>query len=286
MSHSAGSGTLVIISNATYGPTTITLGTLQVGNGGPVGSKPISRTAVLVGKASEANEPPAGADAGDQILRILPGANRYDELPMPSAIFTAICDRMVVLGDVYPRKGGSGSESVPAEPRTPDHSRGTGPSLFTASTYAWAPAALDRGQSGSSLEDWMALPWQSPSELVLPHCHTAAETGLRKGGTGDELSFAACGLMASGARSVLISRWALGGQSTTDLMREYVQELPHLPAAAAWQRSVQLARRNPVDPEAEPRVLKEGWDERITADHPLFWAGYLLLDTGIDPGRP
>ena len=52
--------------------------------------------------------------------------------------------------------------------------------------------------------------------------------------------------MASGSRSILLSRWPVAGQSTFDLVREYVQELPFVPAAEAWQRSVQLARANPI----------------------------------------
>jgi hypothetical protein len=216
----------------------------------------------------------------------LPEASRFDELPAPSAVFTATCDRLVVLGDVYPRRGGGGAEAAPANAGDANRPRDPGPGFFAAATYAWSPAAVDRGKSGSTLEDWLALPWQSPAELVLPGCHTAAETGLRKGGGGDELFFAACGLMASGARTVLLSRWTVGGQSAAQLVREYVQELPHGPAAAAWQRSVQLSRGRPVDPDQEPRVLKEGWDERITAEHPFFWAGYLLLDTGNFPPEP
>jgi CHAT domain-containing protein len=117
----------------------------------------------------------------------------------------------------------------------------------------------------------------------LPGFHTAAETGLRTGGDGNELFLAACGLMASGARSILISRWPMGGQSTLQLSREYVQELPYTSAAEAWQRSVQLVRSAPLETDAEPRLVKGGWDGPLTGDHPLFWAGHLLIDIGSTP---
>ena len=38
--------------------------------------------------------------------------------------------------------------------------------------------------------------------------------------------------------------------------------------------------RAPLDPEQEPRVDGQDTELRATADHPFFWAGYLLVDTG------
>ena len=94
-----------------------------------------------------------------------------------------------------------------------------------------------------------------------------------------------CGLMASGSRTVLLSRWRVGGQSTVDLMREFVQELPHESAAAAWRRSVRLA----ADRAARPRRRRPPESRRrrdgLKADHPFFWSGYLLVDTGFVPPR-
>ena len=116
--------------------------------------------------------------------------------------------------------------------------------------------------------------------MVLPGFHTGAETGLKRGTNGDEIFFAACGLMASGSQSILLSRWPVAGQSTFDLVREYVQELPFVPAAEAWQRSVQLVRSNPIVPELEPRLNAAGAAAELTADPPYFWAGYLLVDLG------
>ena len=79
---------------------------------------------------------------------------------------------------------------------------------------------------------------------------------------------------------MLLSRWQVGGASTQELVREFVQELPHTTANDAWQRSVQLARELQLDPSQEPRVKWRPDDPPLTAAHPFFWAGYLLLDTG------
>jgi len=144
---------------------------------------------------------------------------------------------------------------------------------------------VDHGKAGGNLESWMALPWHGPSQVVLPGFHTSAETALKRGATGNEMFLAACGLMASGSRSVLLSRWPAGGQSTFDLIREYVQELPFVPAAEAWQRSVRLAHNNLVDPEMEPRLNASGLNQDFKADHPFFWAGYMLIDTGSGPKK-
>jgi hypothetical protein len=71
-----------------------------------------------------------------------------------------------------------------------------------------------------------------------------------------------------------------------DLVREFVQELPHTAAAEAWQRSVQLAMEAPIDPLNELRV-KAGKDPvELTAAHPFFWAGYVVVDSGWRPEEP
>jgi hypothetical protein len=211
---------------------------------------------VIVGKLLAAADPQVAAEAYQQIDNVLPLAHRFDKLPVPSGLFAAACDRLVVLSELAPRAPGP---------------------------YAWSPTAAESGRAGSTLEDWFALPWPRPAEIVLPGFHTPAESGLRTGGTGNELFLATSGLMACGARSILISRWPLGGSSTSRLLGEYVQELPFTSAAEAWQRSVQLAGAHPVDPDREPRLTKSGWDDGLQADHPLFWAGYLLVDTGSKP---
>ena len=66
-------------------------------------------------------------------------------------------------------------------------------------------------------------------------------------------------------------------------MAEFSQELPHTSAAEAWQRAVLLARQTQVDPTGEPRTKAAANDPLIKADHPFFWAAYLLIDAGPKP---
>jgi hypothetical protein len=89
--------------------------------------------------------------------------------------------------------------------------------------------------------------------------------------------------MSSGARTILISRWRTGGQSSIELVSEFAQELSHTAPAEAWQRSVQLAADTPIEPEHEPRMKKNSAGEAPKAGHPFFWAGYMLVDSGQVP---
>jgi CHAT domain-containing protein len=89
--------------------------------------------------------------------------------------------------------------------------------------------------------------------------------------------------MASGSDTALLSRWPVGGDATFRMLREFVQELPFQSASAAWQRSVLIGRNNLLDPEREPRLGSTSLPLEAKAVHPIFWAGYLLGDTGIVP---
>jgi hypothetical protein len=46
-----------------------------------------------------------------------------------------------------------------------------------------------------------------------------------------------------------------------------------------------LSFDSPVIAEQEPRLKVGANDEPLTASHPFFWAGYMLLDTGAPPFR-
>lgn len=216
------------------------------------GRKLLSRTAIFPGKMMLRDEPSLTAAVADRLSEAVTGAAIVPSmLPGPSSLYAAALQRLVVLQDMD------------------DADKGI---------YAVSPMQADKGKPGSSLADWFSLPWSGPEEVVLPGFHTQAEYALRRGGTGDELFLTICGLMSTGSRSILISRWRTGGQTSLDLMREYVQELPHSTPTKAWRRSVELAKATVIDPAAEPRVRMTTGAGEIKADHPFFWAGYLLVD--------
>jgi tetratricopeptide (TPR) repeat protein len=200
----------------------------------------------------------AGGEAAVvDLKRVVPAVTGMTDAPaVPTPTVAKLADALIVLAEIDP---------PPAE-----------------KPYEWAPVPLDRSRANGALEHWFTMPWGGPEIVVLPGYRTSAETGLKgkNAGNGRDLFLASCGLLSTGARTILISRWRVGGKTANDLVREFVQELPHTSPADAWQRSVQLLMESTIDPTAEPRV--RGVDENLVpkAEHPFFWAGYLLVDSG------
>ena len=222
------------------------------------GFKPRSKTAVVVDKLFPRDDIAIATEAFDQLAGDLPDCERVpDRLQVTSALFASTADRLIAFAD------------IPA-PRT-------GP-------YEWAPISTDRS-SGGSLNNWFSLPFAAPEQVVLPGYHTAAENALKGSANGEEVFLSVCGLMSTGARTVLLSRWRAGGQTSFDLVREFAQELPHRSAGQAWRRSVELTTPAELQPDREPRVEAIGSGLEVTAEHPFFWAGYMLIDTGAAPQK-
>ena len=168
--------------------------------------------------------------------------------------------------------------------------------LDPESPYGLSVLSIDRNADRGSVAQWMTLPVAGPERIVLANLSTAAETGLKPRRRssrdrdplppGREMFHATCGMMASGAQTVLLTRWRTGGQTHRELLSEFVREVPHMPAGEAWRRSVMLARSQPLDAESEPRIRRP--DTRIdmpNPDHPFLWGGYLLIDTGRPLGN-
>jgi tetratricopeptide (TPR) repeat protein len=188
------------------------------------GRSSVGRTAIFAGKLWIRDEPSVTVDVANKLLDAVDGSSILPaSLPAPSPLLASMLQRLVVLQDLDDAEKG---------------------------IYAFAPIPADKARGGTSLAEWFALPWAGPEEVVLPGFHTAAENSLRRGGSGDELFLTICGLMSTGSRSVLISRWRTGGQTALDLVREYVQELPHSTPSQAWRRSVELAKSGVIDPDA------------------------------------
>ena len=235
-----------------YAPTAgLTLApTARPGTGG--------KTAVVVGKLFPRDDPAVAEEQYQRLRKVVPNLQPLrPPLPAPSGNLATLLGSLIVLDDIEP-----------------------------AGPYAWTPIPLDLVARDGALDRWMALPWGGPKQVILPGYHTAAENALRRRGTmepGREMFFSLCGLMATGARTILLSRWRTGGETSYGLVREFIQELPHSPASEAWQRSVQLAAVARINPDREPRVRRGKEVDLPAASHPFFWAGYLLVDTGADP---
>ncbi len=226
--------------------------------------KPRPNVGVALGKLFPQDDEETAREAFERLAPAVAGAIALPrEFAAPAHMYRVILDGLIVLDDV--------------------------PSA--ANPYGWHPLA---GKGAAPLGGWLSLPFGAPEQIILPGFHTSAETGLKKGvSAGEEIFLSLCGLLGSGARTVLISRWRTGGQTSLDLVREYAQELPHTGPAEAWQRSVQVVRDSPLDPDREPRVKDVSRMQNSTAGHPFFWAGYMLVDSGglanpgaADPAKP
>jgi CHAT domain-containing protein len=214
----------------------------------------VSETAVLPGRLFPRDDEEVSLAATEELNKLMPNvSNLNGAVKVPGDLFATICDRLIVFDDIDQGSGGP---------------------------YGCSPLPLDRGKQDRPLSRWMSLPWGGPQQIVLPGFHTAAEVSLKRGGNGNEVFLSLCGLMSTGARTVLISRWRPGGQSTYDLVREFVQELPFTTAADAWQRSVQLVSNSELMLDKEPRVSPVELEAALTTNHPFFWASHMLVDTG------
>ena len=226
----------------------------------------VQRTGLAVGEMAPGDKPELRLEKTAALQAALEAPTVLDMPAVaPTPMLASLLDSLVVLADV--------------DAETPD-------------PLAWAPLPLDRAEQHGALRNWLMLPGTGPPRVLLPGMHTVAERGgkapRRRGAAaanlpGNELFYASCGLMSAGAETVLLSRWRVGGQSTLDLVREFVQELPHTSAADAWQRSVQLLRESPIDATGELRVKPGKKPVELTGNHPFFWAGYLVVDTGWRP---
>ncbi|MCA9246185.1 MAG: hypothetical protein KDA42_03690 [Planctomycetales bacterium] len=245
---------LVDVARVRYAP----LLSLAVPGTRPAGS--VRRTAILAGRLSPRDDDQVARLAAEKMVEVLPRAEVLAApLPTSSNLVRAALDRLIVLDDLH------------MEPGQP---------------FAWSPLPADRGGPQGELRNWLTLPWGSPEQIVLPGFHTAAENSLKREtppAAGSDMFLSTCAMMAAGSRTLLISRWRDGGRTSFNLTREFVQELPHSTATNAWRRSVALARESVLDWELEPRVKRFEADQPVTAAHPMFWAGYMLIDTGLAP---
>ncbi|MCH8048429.1 MAG: CHAT domain-containing protein [Planctomycetes bacterium] len=253
-----GDSTVSLISKTRvrYAPTT----GLALSYGEP--RKLSSKTAIVVGRLHPKDDEDASAAAIDRLRRAVVGTTMIEApLPALSPLFATLTDQLLVLDEIDTSNKGP---------------------------YDWSPIQLDKVKTAGTLGRWFSLPWGAPDVVLLPGYRTAAEFGLRRGRdrapNGHEIFLSLCGMMSTGTRTILLGRWRTGGQTSSDLMREFLQELPQTPAAEAWQRSVELATETKIKPDVEPRV-KPGEAAAPTASHPLFWAGYMLIDSAPPPAQ-
>jgi CHAT domain len=215
------------------------------------------RTGVVLGKLFPRDKAEVALGEFQRLGDVLPQTVAIQTpVTAPPSLLRVCFDRLVVFDDIQADRG---------------------------DPYAWQPIRASRVAYGATLADWLHLPAGNPQTLVLPGFHTVAENSfknIRADAAGQEMFLSLCGLMSTGTRTILLSRWRTGGAIGYGRIREFMQELPHKTPPAAWQRAVLVTQGREIDPEEEPRVKSRSSDSPIKADHPFFWAAEMLVDGG------
>jgi hypothetical protein len=136
-------------------------------------------------------------------------------------------------------------------------------------------AGYDRSSLQGSLAAWIRFPAASPGSVVMMGMRTPVDQGQM--GDGNEVFMLLTGLQVAGVRDILMSRWAVGGESTAMLLRELTQELPFMGLRESFTRARVILQNATLDPSAEPLLTRAEADvEELSGNYPLFWASYLV----------
>ena len=126
-----------------------------------------------------------------------------------------------------------------------------------------------------NLGAWLRFPAKVPASVTLAGFRTPV--GVGRMGDGSEIFHTITALNIAGVRNVLLSRWAVGGNSTAIVLKEFLQELPFIGMDEAWRRALLVLKGTELDPAGEPLLTQaEHERENLTGKQPLFWSGYLL----------
>ena len=222
--------------------------------------RPAMNTVIEAGRLFPRESENVAREVAAAMQEDIPGAAVLgNPLSAPASLLSTLFDRLVVLDD------------VPV---------GDAP-------YGWPPLPMVRGKPGSTLGSWLPLPAGGPRTVVLPGYHTAAENALKTAGAapGQEVFLSLCALAQNGAETVLLSRWRTGGLNAYQFTAEFVEALESMPPAEAYRETVLRMRGEDFEVAFEPRVRKSK-ENSAKADHPFFWAAYMLVDRGRIPEAP
>ncbi len=212
----------------------------------------LKRTGVVLAKMDPRVTDEMSNKAYEELVVQLPEAAKFErQIRVPSNLLASLLDQLVIWSDVRQTRKGSPLELMPMQ--------------------------IDQGKTGTTIEGWMSLPWYGPEHVVMPGFNSDGGSALRSQQKGVDMFLTTCGLMAAGTRTILISRWSTGGANSLALTRNYAVRLPNQSGSQALRESVSAAREMELDYENEPRLRSNKSDPKLKAEHPMFWAGNMLL---------
>ena len=217
-------------------------------------NNPASRVAVVAGKIHNKGEPELSESAFEDLTDVVTNASKFTrQFKIPSNLFGSVIDTLLIWSDVkFDGRDGA---------------------------YALEPFQLDRGRNGSTLASWITAPWRGPRNIILPGFSSGAAAGVKSRSSGDEMFLTSCGFLAAGAKSILISRWRAGGQTSLDLSRDFLIRCQKQAPIDALYDSYAAIRDSELDFSKEVRVKQARKKiDSLKAEHPFFWAGNMLVD--------
>ena len=236
-----------------YSPTA----SLAFGGQRPV--KELSNLLVLTGSLSPKTDAELATTEYAEIFDTMPEAQEWESMDISSNLFGAQIDQLLAWTFIRSAKN---------------------------APLATAPLSTEKHKlDDGSLNSWMTLPWGAPQHMVLPGYQSPGIT-LRGRGVGSDLFLTTMGLMASGSRTILISRWNTAGKTSFDLTGNYTAKIKSDGNLAALAEARKLVRESDLDLKNEPRVRAGGIDVAIKAEHPFFWASPILLGIPDDSEPP
>lgn len=238
--------------NIRYSPT------LGLGFGKQRPPAEIKNTAVVTGRMFSRGEAELTRLQFEDFVKTNPDAVQYQRsTATPASYLVSLLDQLIVWSEIKPTRN---------QPLTMN------------------PFQFDTKKPGSTLESWIALPWRGAKNVIMPGINSDGGSGLRGKVHGRDLFLTSIGLMASGSRSALLSRWATGGKSAIELTKRYASQLPQSGMAQAILESRKSVRQLDLEYANEPRVRTKKADPAIKGDHPFFWAAHMLFS--IPDGSP
>ena len=217
----------------------------------------ITRSAAFADRLHSKSEEEQSKLAAEALLVDLPKLTIFDKRVMiPSGLLGVAADQFIVFSAIERQRGG------------------------ILATYGISPIQLDSDRkAGNTLGSWMALPYRGVDQVLIPSF--ISDGGGGKGKTaGNDMFLMTTGMLASGVRTVGISRWSTMGKSTLDLSTEFIKQSKTQDPVTAWHETIKKTPEIKIDLTKEPRFKPSSKNKNaaLTAEHPLFWSGMIIVD--------
>ncbi len=209
------------------------------------------RSVVLSGKMWSRAKTESVETEVAELLKQEPDLKRVKQLAVESGFYSSLVDQWLVWGGL-------------------NIDRSSPPSFVPL------PPGMAQGQQ-PSLNSWVAYPWRGPKSVLMPGFQSDAGIGLKNQMEGSDLFLTTCGLMASGADEIVVSRWNTGGDINLKIGRDYLRQRKSLPASAALMEAKKFGRQQEVSEASEPKLRLPRGTEKAEAKHPVFWSSLIVV---------